>query len=753
MKISSLKIRNYKSIRELCIDNVDYAVIFVGKNNTGKTVILDAIRVMAGDKEIDRRDFNNPGRNVEMEVKLEITQEDLELLRAKGVVSKVKNETGWLADFSNKLPGFAENELAFTFVATPDGKIFYNDGRGKHNHYIKRLLPKIYYIDNTRDLSAFEKDIFHFQGNQSMAELKEQTCIFAQTKKCNHCFECIKSIETKNPTELTVAETTRLLEYKLFHMNLNEFSNKLNQSFHRNSSKNDDIVYRFGLDFDKVFSLDTTIYNKERKQYESIHQVGAGTKSIYVLSLLETYIEAETSVPSIIMIEEPEMYLHPQLQKAASEMLYKLSKKNQVIFSTHSPNMLFNFSTKQIKQVVLDEHYSTVVREDEEIDDILDDLGYAAGDLMNVSFVFIVEGKDGRTARYYTRVVDLEQNSAHKIVEFAHEFHTTAIKKPSSAVANNVVYDALKYTGFDYYDDLSHVDIAASYKLMTFGDLKPNVITEVATTITEIDKDYTVVHLQYVMEAESGGATHYYNVDEYYTGIYDKSSGKVELLDYHRYQESMFDTEYIYIEEASNSWVWEKLGEQTLDLSDAVSVSQVISIVNDAIKDLASVTYVNNSITQAKQEIKNDISETLKNEYITTIKQKIALCYLGIYNLLREGIIFTLLPIPNKEEYFTFYTTIECIALISHFIAFLVIIWQFSIKKVYKQWLSALYFLPIICFGIWKIIWMIISITMVNKDLTRIEYILEFTIIWHISYIITYSLMLWLILKAHKQKN
>ncbi len=160
--------------------------------------------------------------------------------------------------------------------------------------------------------------------------------------------------------------------------------------------------------------------------------------------------------------------------------------------------------------------------------------------------VFIVEGKDGRTARYYTRVVDLEQNSAHKIVEYAHEFHTTAIKKTSSGVANNVVYDALKYTGFDYYDDLSHVDIAASYKLMTFGDLKPNVITEVATTITEIDKDYTVVHLQYVMEAESGGATHYYNVDEYYTGVYDKSNGSVELLDYHRYQESMFDTEYIY---------------------------------------------------------------------------------------------------------------------------------------------------------------------------------------------------------------
>lgn len=412
MKISSLKIRNYKSIKELCIENVDYAVIFVGKNNTGKTVILDAIRVMAGDKDISRSDFNNPGRNVEIEVKLEITQEDLDLLRTKGIVSKVKNEAGWLADFNNKLPGFTGEELPFTFVATPDGKTFYNDVGGKHNHYIKRLLPKIYYIDNTRDLSAFEKDIFRFQGNQSMAELKEQVCIFAQTKKCNHCFECIKAIEKKNPTELTVGEATRLLEYKLFQTNLSEFTSRLNTSFHRNSSKNDDIVYRFGLDFDKVFSLDTTIYNKERRQYESIHQVGAGTKSIYILSLLETYIEEETSVPSIIMIEEPEMYLHPQLQKAASEMLYKLSKKNQVIFSTHSPNMLFNFSTKQIKQVVLDENYSTVVREDEDIDDILDDLGYAANDLMNVSFVFIVEGKQDRNRlpllleKYYSEIYD-----------------------------------------------------------------------------------------------------------------------------------------------------------------------------------------------------------------------------------------------------------------------------------------------------------------------------------------------------------
>lgn len=140
----------------------------------------------------------------------------------------------------------------------------------------------------------------------------------------------------------------------------------------------------------------------------------------------------------------------------------------------------------------------------------------------------------------------------------------------------------------------------------------------------------------------------------------------------------------------------------------------------------------------------------IKNEYITTIKQKIAICYLGIYNFLREGIIFAIPSMPDKEEYFIIYTTIESISLILHFIAFLIIIWDFTIKKVYKKWLSALYFLPIICFMIWRNIWMGISIVLTNKDLTRIEYIIEFTMIWHIFYIITYGLMLWLIRKAYK---
>lgn len=66
-------------------------------------------------------------------------------------------------------------------------------------------------------------------------------------------------------------------------------------------------------------------------------------KSIYMLSLMEAYAEDENQIPSIIMVEDPEMFLHPKLQKTSSEILYRLSQKNQVIFTTHSPHLLSNF--------------------------------------------------------------------------------------------------------------------------------------------------------------------------------------------------------------------------------------------------------------------------------------------------------------------------------------------------------------------------------------------------------------------------
>ena len=52
MQITSVHIRNFKSIREMEIHGIENALILVGKNNTGKTSVLDAIRAVAGSYQI-----------------------------------------------------------------------------------------------------------------------------------------------------------------------------------------------------------------------------------------------------------------------------------------------------------------------------------------------------------------------------------------------------------------------------------------------------------------------------------------------------------------------------------------------------------------------------------------------------------------------------------------------------------------------------------------------------------------------------
>lgn len=396
MRISSLMVKNFKSIREINIEDVENALILVGKNSTGKTVVLHAILAVAGAYEIRESDFNLPDRNIEIGVNLTITEEDLQQYHCNGIVSKYKRYELWYKDFCKKLPSFADGVLTFTFIVNPDSIHLggrYYDGVKKNNPYIMQIFPKVHFIDASRRVQAIQDDIFMAQRSEALAGLKNSVCMFDPAKPCVNCFNCISLIEKKDPVDLTIFETSKLLEYKLQQLNMDSFLEKLNSYYAKNSGRQQNIKFVMNFNPDELFKIDTVVINRDRYSEDSVLTLSAGAKSIYLLSLLEAYIEENSTMPCLIMMEDPEIYLHPQLQKVASEILYRLSKVNQVFFSTHSPNLIFNFNSKQIKQIMLDEDYHTVINEDTDIDQILNDLGYTANDFMNVSFVFIVEGK------------------------------------------------------------------------------------------------------------------------------------------------------------------------------------------------------------------------------------------------------------------------------------------------------------------------------------------------------------------------
>ena len=159
MDIRYLHIRHFKSIRDMEIGDIEKALILVGRNSAGKTVVLDAIRLIGGSYVPTEDDFNEDGENIEITVNVGFSDEDMDMLHEQGIVSKYRRRDLWEKEFGSRLPSFKDGQLFFEVSVNKNGTIRYTDGVRKNNPYIPMVLPKLYYIDSSRHFEQIQKDM------------------------------------------------------------------------------------------------------------------------------------------------------------------------------------------------------------------------------------------------------------------------------------------------------------------------------------------------------------------------------------------------------------------------------------------------------------------------------------------------------------------------------------------------------------------------------------------------------------------
>lgn len=71
----------------------------------------------------------------------------------------------------------------------------------------------------------------------------------------------------------------------------------------------------------------------------SATEMGGGMQNAIVLAVLRAFEETRRK-GAIMLIEEPEMFLHPQMQRSLYSSIERLGETNQVIFTTHSPHFV-----------------------------------------------------------------------------------------------------------------------------------------------------------------------------------------------------------------------------------------------------------------------------------------------------------------------------------------------------------------------------------------------------------------------------
>lgn len=79
--------------------------------------------------------------------------------------------------------------------------------------------------------------------------------------------------------------------------------------------------------------------HKENNQQLKLDSIGSGYAMIFTL-LYSYYLAVQSGKKMILMIDEPELHMHPKLQDAFSKFLLELSKDVQIFITTHSPVLL-----------------------------------------------------------------------------------------------------------------------------------------------------------------------------------------------------------------------------------------------------------------------------------------------------------------------------------------------------------------------------------------------------------------------------
>ena len=148
----------------------------------------------------------------------------------------------------------------------------------------------------------------------------------------------------------------------------------------------------------------------------------------------------------------------------------------------------------------------------------------------------------GEKIHYYTRVKYYGDDCyLDEKLDFITNFHEASLKKKTAESLSS--YMESSYNADN--SSLAKVTINSEIKMLHFGSLNPEIISDVNTTIKEFNIETAAVVLDYYMKADTGSGDELYRVKEFYRIRYTQN--RMYLLKFERIMEAEFDMDHISI--------------------------------------------------------------------------------------------------------------------------------------------------------------------------------------------------------------
>ncbi len=305
--------------------------VFVGENGCGKSSLLDAIALPLLSYKADGfsiQDINNPAEKSVIEL---FSQSDFEV-------------DGTMPKGSFKSKGFTfeggvrsrENRAYLSSMIVSDQKFIKADGEEKPKDGSPDLRVN---VNNPFKGQRFsENDILFLDKNRTY-QIRSGTYNPTRFDRLveDFDFQYIKDKKEEIPDVNNDFKNTNKFSVE------NKFLNDAIQKF--NAISKSDITLNF-IDNWRPHTKCFFAEKKENNPQIPLSMIGAGYEMIF--SLLYSFSLSQLScILLIVLIDEPELHLHPALQEAFVATLLDFSKTAQIVLTTHSPLL--------VKQLMLNE--------------------------------------------------------------------------------------------------------------------------------------------------------------------------------------------------------------------------------------------------------------------------------------------------------------------------------------------------------------------------------------------------------------
>ncbi|MCR9181700.1 MAG: AAA family ATPase [Flavobacteriaceae bacterium] len=385
MNFDPIQIKNFKCFDDegCVIENLREINIIIGKNNSGKSSLIEIIKFLSTkDKTFfkNKRNGKTPELIISHKIKKELISKAFPQSTSGGLIGM--NHYLYGLTFENSILKYSLNENGQKKFTGLD-KEYISEASRYFDNYVSKLTNQI--ENKTFSHLSAERDILPEKSN---SELVITTTGIGATN-------LVQQIINRDVYNSDLVEKTLLKELNtIVNPDIN-FSRILVQ---QNEEKTWEIYFE-NIEDGRI----------------PLSKMGSGVKTVFLVLILlyvKPVIDKKSIKDHVFALEELENNLHPSLQRRLYYYLYEFSNKNKCIFflTTHSNIVIDLFNSIETSQIfhinkIKGKTKINAIINQSDFKKILDDLEVKASDILQSNGIIWVEGPSDRT--YINRWISL----------------------------------------------------------------------------------------------------------------------------------------------------------------------------------------------------------------------------------------------------------------------------------------------------------------------------------------------------------